>query len=289
MNSSSDHSLAKPAQGNAVPLTEDHLPAALALSQAIQWPYRTEDWAFALTLGRGFAIENDGSLVGTALWWPYGKDFASLGMIIVAEDAQRQGIGARLMSALLAEAAGRNIVLNSTREGELLYTRLGFKPYGAVHQHQAILQDAPIVDAPLQTRALKPEDRDALHTLDQSASGMDRTALLNALYPIADTIVAEQEGRITGYACVRRWGRGVVIGPVIAHDAQDAKALIATLAAKHVGTFVRIDVTLASGLSLWLASLGLPQVGEVISMSLGPPPQAGPDATLFALSNQSLG
>lgn len=289
MNSSSDHSLASPAQGEAVQLTEDHLAQALSLSQAVQWPYRAEDWAFALSLGRGFAVENDGRLVGTALWWPYGADYASLGMIIVAEDAQRQGIGARLMKAMLADAAGRNIVLNSTREGELLYTRMGFKPYGAVHQHQAVLASAPTIETALSIRAATPEDKPALQALDQRAAGMERTALLNALHPMADFIVAEQDGQITGYACVRRWGRGVVIGPVIARDVADAKALIATLAARHVGTFVRIDVTLASGLSPWIESIGLPQVGEVTTMALGSPPQGSPDATLFALSNQSLG
>lgn len=289
MKTSSDHSLSKPAQGEAVRLTADHLAQALALSQAIQWPYRAEDWAFALNLGRGYGVENDGRLVGTALWWPYGTDFASLGMIIVAEDAQRQGIGACLMNAMLADAAGRNIILNSTREGEVLYTRLGFKPYGAVHQHQALLAQAPAIETSSLIRAATPDDRPALQALDQRAAGMDRTGLLTALHPMADFIVAENADQITGYACVRRWGRGVVIGPVIARDAQDAKALIATLAARCVGTFVRIDVTLASGLSPWLETIGLPQVGEVTTMALGSPPKLSSDATLFALSNQSLG
>ena len=289
MNSSSDRQLAKPAQGEAVRLTADHLAQALSLSQAIQWPYRAEDWAFALSLGHGFAIENDGRLVGTALWWPYGADFASVGMIIVAEDAQRQGIGGRLMSAVLADTAGRNVLLNSTREGEALYTRLGFKPYGAVHQHQAVLAQAPAIEVSAPIRNATPEDRPALQALDQRAAGMDRTALLDALHAMADVIVAQEDGRITGYACVRRWGRGVVIGPVIARDAADARALIATLAARHVGDFVRIDVTRASALSPWIESIGLPQVGEVISMSLGSAPKLSPDASLFALSNQSLG
>ncbi len=289
MESPSDQMIAKPASGAVMPMNVAHLDQALSLSQAVQWPYRVEDWAFALGLGRGFVVERGQQVVGTALWWPYGEDYASMGMIIVADDAQRQGIGARLMAAMLADAADRTIILNSTLEGAALYTRLGFKPYGAVYQHQAILQQAPTSERSLQTRAFTPQDQDELEALDRTASGMDRRALLNALYPMADIIVAQADGRITGYACVRRWGRGVVIGPVIARDAEDAKALIATLAARHVGGFVRIDVTLASGLNPWLESIGLPQVHDVVSMSLGQPPKAGPEATLFALSNQSLG
>jgi GNAT superfamily N-acetyltransferase len=283
------HSAAKPVPGGAIQLIADHLPQALMLSQALHWPYRAEDWAFAFRLGRGFAIETEGRLVGTALWWPYGADHASAGMIIVATEAQRQGIGARLMTALLADAAGRTIILNSTRDGEALYTRLGFTPYGIVNQHQAVLERAPPIDVSVPLRAARPDDHTALQALDHRASGMDRAALLEAICAIADMMVVVRDGCITGYACVRRWGRGVVIGPVVARDAADAQALIATLGARHVGEFVRIDVTVASGLTPWLESIGLPKVDQVVSMSLGAAPQADPQATLYALSNQSLG
>jgi len=290
MNSHSlAQSAAKPMQGDVVRLDTHHLAPALMLSQALNWPYRLEDWAFALSLGRGFAVEKEGRLLGTALWWPYGSDHASAGMIIVAGDAQRQGIGARLMAALLADAAGRTIILNSTREGEALYARLGFTPYGAVHQHQAVLAKPPAADASVPLRAAKPDDRARLRALDHAASGMERATLLDALEGIADGLVVERGGRITGYAYVRRWGRGVVIGPVIAQDEADARALIATLAAQYVGQFVRIDVTTASGLSTWLETIGLPRVDQVVSMSLGRAPQSDPKATLYALSNQSLG
>ena len=277
------------ASGDVVTLDAGHIPQALALSQAIKWPYRAEDWSFALALGRGFGVELDGRLVGTALWWPYGDDYASVGMIIVASNAQRRGIGARLMDALLADAAGRTIILNSTVDGETLYRRLGFEPYGVVEQHQAVLEATPAIDAGVPLRAARPDDRAALHALDQAASGMDRRALLDALFGVADVLVVERDGRLMGYGCVRRWGRGFVIGPVAARDMYDARALIAALAARHVGDFVRIDVTEACGLGPWLGTIGLQQTDHVVAMSRGAPPQGEPDATLFALSNQSLG
>ncbi|EIZ81233.1 GCN5-like N-acetyltransferase [Novosphingobium sp. Rr 2-17] len=273
----------------AIPLTRDHLPQALALSQAVQWPYRAEDWAFAFDLGRGFGVEMNGRLVGTALWWPYGDDFASTGMIIVAEDAQRRGIGARLMDALLADAAGRRIILNSTNEGQALYRRLGFTPYDHVVQHQAVLGQAPALDGSVALRGATPDDRAALIVLDGNASGMERTALLDALCAISDVLVVEQDGEVVGYGCVRRWGRGYVVGPVVARSDDQAKALIAALAARHVGQFVRIDVYLSDGLSPWLESIGLPATSEVQCMSLGEPPVAQAGMTLYALYNQSLG
>lgn len=278
-------------------LTPAHLDQAHGLSQRLKWPFRVEDWAFALELGHGFAVEAevDGQarLVGTALWWPYGADFATVGMIIVSPDAQRQGIGARLMAALLDAARGRRVILNSTQEGYALYTKLGFKPYGAVTQHQAVLAKAPPVDAAVDgavpVRAARPQDLPAIRAVDARGSGMDRTLLLDALLGMTRTVVVERGGEVTGYGCARRWGRGYVIGPVIARDAADARAIIATLAAAHEGQFVRVDTTDACGLAPWLVEIGLPQVDRVIAMSLGAPPQALPGATLFALSNQSLG
>ena len=66
-----------------IDLRTEHLPQALELSQALRWPYRLEDWVFAHQLGRGFAVEIEGRLAGTALWWPYGDRHASAGMVSV--------------------------------------------------------------------------------------------------------------------------------------------------------------------------------------------------------------
>ena len=189
-----------------VTLTSLHLGQALGLSQALNWPYRFEDWQIALELGHGFGVEADGKLVGTALWWSYGADFASVGMIIVSPNAQRQGIGARLMAALLAGAAGRRVILNSTSQGEALYTRLGFRPFGAVTQHQAVLGSTPPIDPEVAVRAARVEDHRAIRAVDAAGAGMDRNNLLDTLLASADTVVVECAGEVTGYGCVRRWG-----------------------------------------------------------------------------------
>lgn len=270
-------------------LRSDHLEQAQGLSQALKWPYRLEDWQFAFELGRGFAVETKGKLLGTALWWPYGDDFATIGMIIVSPDAQRQGIGGKLMVALLADAAGRRITLITTKDGEPLYTKLGFTRCGFITQHQSLLDKVPAIDTSVPVRAATRADRAAIDAVDAAAAGMDRRVLLDALLDVADAVVVEREGNVSGYGCVRRWGRGVVIGPVVAASAEDAKAIVAMLASAYEGVFVRIDVTEASGLAPWLVEIGLPQVDRAPIMALGAPPVSEPGAMLVALSNQSLG
>jgi GNAT superfamily N-acetyltransferase len=284
------HSRSKdPVRADPVRLRADHLPQALELSRALEWPYRLQDWEFAFNLGRGFAAEIDGQLAGTALWWPYGERHASAGMIIVSGEYQRRGIGRALMDALLTDAAGRTVILNSTEEGLDLYKRLGFLAHGHVNQHQAILPRSPGLEGANVVRGFLPADRSAIYDVDQAASGMDRRALIDALFGIADVKVIDRGGRISGYGCIRTWGRGIVVGPVVASDVADARALIAACAASHTGQFVRIDVPEETGLSPWLDSIGLPRVNQVVSMVLGPLPAPGADARLFALSNQSLG
>lgn len=273
-----------------IALQERHLPAALRLSQALKWPYRLEDWRDALRLGHGFGAEVEGELRATALWWPWGEQFATCGMIIVDAALQGRGIGRALVCDLLEAAGTRTMLLKSTVAGQRLYEQLGFVAFGRVHQHQATLATSPPeVDGTDAVTDLPGGATSALLALDRAASGMDRSRLLEALLAAGQFVVSGPPGRPDGYACVRRWGRGRVLGPVIAADERAARALITAALRRQVGEFVRIDVTEESGLSPWLESLGLPCVDRVTSMARGARPVVSPQATLFALASQSLG
>ena len=271
-------------------LRADHLPQAVALSSEFSWPYREADWRFAFDLGHGVAAEVDGRLVATALWWLYGDRYATCGMIIVTQQMQGYGLGRKLMDAMLDKIGDRSIILNSTEEGYRLYEKLGFTPYGKVYQHQAVLEADPLLcTEPTGIRSMHPGDETAIRGLDFAASGMDRTVLLDALFSVGTLIVMDRGTGVQAYACAREFGRGIVIGPVIAADAADAKALILSLASRHRGEFVRVDVTDDCGLSPWLSGIGLPRVGQVVAMVRGVRPITSDSAGLFALSSQSLG
>ena len=271
-------------------LTTAHLSQALTLSEALNWPYRQEDWQFALQLGQGLAVEVQGRLCATALWWLYEDAFASCGMIIVSSAMQHQGIGSLLMEELLRQTQGRTIILRSTREGRRLYERMGFLSYGEeVSQHQGILAAAPPKTPTADIRPFRAADLPIVCQLDRRASGMGRARLVEALVARGSVVLMERSGIISGYACIRRWGRGVVIGPVVAGTTADAKALIEAHLASQAGNFVRVDVPETSGLSPWLVEVGLSRVNQVTSMLRGHPLRTSADATLFALSSQSMG
>jgi hypothetical protein len=97
-----------------------------------------------------------------------------------------------------------------------------------------------------------------------------------------------RDGEPRGYAISRLFGRGHVIGPVVAESLADACALIEPALARLGRVFVRVDTSATSLLGDWLEGIGLQRVGDATTMILGTQvPPIGP-ARLFALANQSF-
>ncbi|MER8367796.1 GNAT family N-acetyltransferase [Mesorhizobium sp. M1378] len=265
-----------------------HVPGALKLSQEMGWPYRHEDWEFAVMVGNGLILERAGQVIGTAMSWNYGHSYATVGMIIVTGSAQGGGNGARLFDGLLEAAHGRNVLLNSTEEGLALYKRRGFTGWGTVLQHQGSLTAAVTRSTRDDIRQATASDLAAIQAFDESATGMPRLAMVAALADVGNALVIERRGRIAGYAIARRFGRGYVVGPCAAESDQDARLLILAQLSKLHNQFVRIDVYAEDGLGDWLESLGLQRSGSATAMVKGQRPVSEGPAHMYALANQSF-
>ncbi|ANM12953.1 MULTISPECIES: GNAT family N-acetyltransferase [unclassified Rhizobium] len=264
----------------------EHLGAALNLSRQAGWPHRPEDWQMAFALSEGVvAIEGD-RVVGTVLVTPYKQDSATINMVIVDEAMRGRGLGRRLMHAAMELAGDRPLRLVATADGLPLYEKLGFRQTGRILQHQGT---AAQLARPIATSTATMTDFTAITELDRQAFGADRADLLEYIAKAGELAVLRHNGRITGFAALRTFGRGEVIGPVIAGNLEDAKALVTHFIALRPGAFLRVDTTAAAGLSDWLAEQGLAHVGGGIAMMKPPIPGAGPVATIFALASQALG
>ncbi|MEH3087106.1 MAG: GNAT family N-acetyltransferase [Xylophilus ampelinus] len=284
-----------PAAGSAVlrPMTADDLEPSQALSAELRWPHRPADWAQSFAHAEGVVAEIDDRVVATAQRWRYGARHATIGLVIVSPACQGQRIGNRLMAALLDGLEGCTVLLHATSAGRGLYERMGFVRTGELNQHQGTAQSVAPVALPPGCR-LRPagvNELPALQALDAQARGMPRGALIADLLGSAEScVVLDQDNAPRGFAMLRRFGRGHVIGPVVAPDAEGAKALIAHLASMNAGSFTRIDVHQASGLAAWLESIGLPLVDAPTTMVRGELPAPAPgDARLFAIVTQALG
>lgn len=261
------------------------------LSRRVGWPHRREDWEFVLGLGRGVVGVRDGRIVASALCWPYGESHATLGLIIVAPEEQGAGIGKRLMQAVLAQAGERSLMLNATVAGAPLYERYGFRRLGDVRQqHGHVLAvAAPELAANERLRACSPADLAVIGQLDREASGLERGPALAALLRCGDCVVLERDGLAVGFSMLRAFGRGGVVGPVVAASEADARILIACWLHGREGRFMRIDLPAGSPLGAWLERCGLAPAGDVTTMVRGEVPSATGPVRVHALINQALG
>jgi GNAT superfamily N-acetyltransferase len=267
-----------PTQITLVPFGPEHIDGAVRLSQQAGWPHRAEDWALTLSTAQGVVALDGEQIVGTALCSDFG-DVATLNMIIVDEACRGRGLGRRLMDAIIALGKGKTLRLVATADGLPLYEKLGFIAHGQIHQYQGIAQ-ARAPEQPVK------KDRADLHDLtkiDQAASGMSRHALLEQI--AATGTVLTTAG---GFAMVRAFGRGMVVGPVVAEDAIAARALIDAAAIHAKRKFLRIDLT-SDALGGHMETLGLTHVGGGTAMQR---PAHAPHPTpfkTFALVSQALG
>jgi predicted N-acetyltransferase YhbS len=266
----------------------DHIEGAVALSRQENWPHRPQDWQMALRLSSGVvALDDQGRVTGTILVTPYGADCAMINMVIVDKNVRGKGLGRRLMDQALALAGNRLLRLVATVDGMPLYEKLGFVPSGTILQHQGKVAQ---LGAPDGVEAAATDDLPEIKALDRDAYGANREALIDALAERGQFAIIRRNGAIEAYAAIRPFGRGEVIGPVIAGSTADAKALIGFFAASRAGTFLRADTDSRTGIADWLGEIGLAHAGGGVTMDRPPrkdAAQARPK--VYALANQALG
>jgi GNAT superfamily N-acetyltransferase len=265
----------------------EHLDGAVLLSREAGWPHRREDWELVLSVSEGIVALQDGRVVATTIITPFGSDAAAINMVIVDSAMRGRGLGRRLMDAALEKTGTRSCRLVATKEGLPLYEKLGFVAVGEIIQHQG---KALKVAAPATISWARDDDYEKICLLDRAACGVDRSKLMSILRHTAQFAVIRERGEVRAFAGLRPFGRGLVIGPVVASSRQQAKDLIQFMLAHHEGDFVRLDTELSTGLDPWLVERGLAHVGGGILMQRGPKVgRVEAPYRTYALVNQALG
>jgi GNAT superfamily N-acetyltransferase len=299
---------ARPPDGGTTlrPMRVGDLAAMHRLAQQMSWPHRLEDCAHLFRLGAGtVALDATGGAIGVGMRWSFGRDVGTIGMVLVAPERQGRGIGRALMTALIADSGPRALMLNATTEGLRLYQKLGFSPCGLVRQHQAQLDahlaahlaarltegPAMLSVPPVAVRRAAPADHAALCALDAAVFGADRSALVGPLLATGQTwTIGDDAARPTGFAVLRRFGRGTMIGPIVAPGEEEAIALVAAAARAAPAGALRVDIPeCAERLGRWLAAAGLPAIDTVTTMRRGHWPATAAESQRFGLVLQALG
>jgi GNAT superfamily N-acetyltransferase len=278
------------------PLRPADAEGALPLSAEAGWNQTAADWRFMLREGSGIGVRDGaGRWVGSALALPLGPELSWIGMVLVAKDARRRGIGTRLLRRAIDEVrdAGRIAGLDATELGRPVYLPLGFRDLYTISR---LRFETPAPAAAMPTgctiRPLTPEDLLALAAFDAPRSGMQRSHVLAYLLQQAAeaAFVAEVDGGIAGYALGRRGRIALQIGPVVADREDVAIALVSHALARLDGPAM-IDVPDAhADLRAWLDRRGAVRERGFTRMTLGAPPPGLPEPSrIFALAGPELG
>lgn len=244
------------------------------LSIAVGWPHRAEDWQFLRETGRGIvALDEIGRVLGSAMWFSHNLELTTIGMVITSPRLQTQGTGLWLMQRVISEIAGQNYRLNATRAARRLYLSLGFTPEVTIYQCQGIARASTTADksdSAYGLRGLTADDLPAVISIDAGGFGVKRSALIERLFDRSTGYGLFRDGALEAFSFCRPFGRGHVVGPVVATNDADAIAVTRPHVADHAGNFLRVDTHLEAGeFAVFLAQSGIPVFDTVLTMSLG--------------------
>ena len=121
------------------------LPACLDLAADRNWTREERKWRLLFEVSEVYGLDDPagGGLAGAVVLTRYGLDLAAIGMMLVATRYGRRGLGSRLMTHALEQAAGAVVYLTATEFGRPLYQGLGFRALDVSVTHRGLLRAGP--------------------------------------------------------------------------------------------------------------------------------------------------
>jgi predicted N-acetyltransferase YhbS len=254
------------------------LKQCVALAADRGWSPERSKWSLLLGACEAFGVDApDGrGLAGAVVLTRWGPSLASIGMMLVAARYGRRGLGRALMEHVLDEAGQATVTLFATDLGRPLYEKLGFQPVrrsvsfaGRFRARGA--DPGARAGSPESVRLATEADLSAILAVDRAAFGADRSRILTRLPAFAERLAVVASGQaVAGYAAAwRNLPSSVIIGPVVAPDAEAGQRLIADLAG-HVRGNVRLDLDPdRAELPAWAHAHGLEPVSRTTVMAYG--------------------
>ena len=133
-----------------------------------------------LSIGTLVGYIHENKLIATGGVFPFPSNFASIGMLIVHPNFQGRGLGRMLLNHCLEQIHPKQpIALIATKAGEPLYTSCGFQTATTIHR----FEKQTIKTYPSHLQQVQEEDLISLTSLDQIATGMNRSLLYSLLLP----------------------------------------------------------------------------------------------------------
>lgn len=248
--------------------------AAASLSASVGWNQDEADWRrlIALHPEGAFGAWHGAELVGTATLVSYGDRLAWLGMVIVAREERGRGLGGRLVDAALASrpvAEGAVVGLDATEFGEPVYLRRGLQTVAFIDRWTGVIVPDGAAAGEVTIRRARSADLEDLAVFDRSATGVDRSRLLERLLGEDSAVVmaAAAAGGFQAFGAVRSGRTQSHIGPLVVREQALLAPVVSALAEHTSGGPVYLDAVRLPQRTQLLASLGLSVSRRLIRMT----------------------
>ena len=226
-----------------IKLDETFIFDLLDLCKSIGWlqnkAFMKKQFEMYLSLGTLVGYMHENKLIAGGGVFPFKDRFSTIGMLIVHPHFQGRGIGRILLNHCLEHTLTKQpIALIATKAGEPLYTSCGFQTITTIHR----FEKQTIKTYPSHLQQVQEEDLISLTSLDQIATGVNRSLLYSLLLPRAvHSFKIERNNRIEAFSLCIQKGNILCINPLIAKQEEDAIQLLKMICECWNG-IVRIDV-----------------------------------------------
>jgi ribosomal protein S18 acetylase RimI-like enzyme len=271
------------------------IEAGLRLCRVARWNQTSRDWEMFLKLsptGCRVAVKDD-AVIGTVTTARYEDRFSWIGMVLVDPAERRQGIGTRLISEALDVLKDMpSIRLDATPAGCEVYRHLDFVDEYRLSRMEKAASSGGLMMPDDPARPMTREDLPVIAIFDRQVFGAERRALLEWMFDGAPEYawVIEREGQIAGYAFGRHGVNFEHLGPVVAHDQQTARSLVAACLHRRAGQKFILDAShYEPDWCAWLASIGFREQRPFIRMFYRDNPYPGLPPKQFGILGPEFG
>lgn len=180
--------------------------------------------------------------------------------------------------------------LFATKDSLPLCLKFGFSILQPVFHFNGVVQADLSSTHSQNVQPIDNTDHIAIEQLDSAAMGMNRERIIKHLLSISKGNVIYEKAQLKAFALYRKFGRGHVIGPIVAETEEQAVALIGPIIETLSGQFVRIDTYLDSGYLVdYLEQANLFLHETATKMVRGKLPAPSGAARVLGLASQAFG
>lgn len=256
-------------------MTFGDLPYCMELVRQASWNQTEQDWKRAIDLDPVgcFLAEAAGKPVATTTTLCF-DDIAWIAMVLVDESARGLGLGRKMLEHaldFLKKRQVKTIRLDATEMGKPLYGKLGFmEEYQVIRYMRPATND--LLPAPANVMRKQPVN-EKIPAFDHRISATNRTNLIRHLDQEKDSLLAARSdttGNLTAYAGVRPGNRAFQIGPAVALEANDGKAVLDAILLQTSSRAVFIDIPVENRAAMdWAISNDFTEQRRFTRMYLG--------------------